>query len=89
LADEVIDVEHLTGEAWEGSPYVSLDSFLENAFVKGYSLPEITEMIRQIAEKRIIQRVYERSQGNKRRTCEALGIDYSTLFRKMKEYGIH
>ncbi|MGQ9663292.1 MAG: sigma-54 interaction domain-containing protein, partial [Kiritimatiellia bacterium] len=89
LANEVIDVEHLTGEAWEGSPYVSLDSFLENAFVKGYSLPEITEMIRQIAEKRIIQRVYERSQGNKRRTCESLGIDYSTLFRKMKEYGIH
>jgi len=41
-----------------------------------------------MAERRIIERVYEQSCRNKKKTSEILGIDYSTLFRKMKEYGI-
>jgi transcriptional regulator with PAS, ATPase and Fis domain len=45
-------------------------------------------MIRTMAEKRIIERVYEQSCRNKEKTSEALGIDYSTLFRKIKEYGM-
>jgi transcriptional regulator with PAS, ATPase and Fis domain len=41
-----------------------------------------------MVEKRIIERVYEQSRRKKKKTSETLGIDYSTLFRKMKEYGI-
>ena len=66
---------------------MSLDGLLENAFIKGLSLPAIDDAIRKAVEKKIIERVYEQSHHNKMKTCEALGIDYSTLYRKMKEYG--
>ena len=36
-------------------------------FVKGRSLHEINEMIRKVAEKRIIERVYEQSRRNKKK----------------------
>jgi transcriptional regulator with PAS, ATPase and Fis domain len=88
LADEVIEVEHFVSNASARETTESLDSCLENAFVKGHSIHEITEMIRKMAEKRIIARVYEKSSRNKRKTSKALGIDYSTLFRKMKEYDL-
>ena len=88
LADEVIEAEHLVSNAGTGERRESLDCCLENAFVKGRSIHEITEMIRKKVEKRIITRRYEQSSGNKKKTSEALGIDYSTLFRKMKEYGM-
>ena len=88
LADEVIEVEHLLGEAGEGEASVSLDSCLEKAFLKARPLHEINDMIRAAVEKKIIERVYEQSRRNKKKTCEALGIDYSTLFRKMKEHAI-
>jgi transcriptional regulator with PAS, ATPase and Fis domain len=88
LADEVIEVEHLVGNARAGETTESLDYCLENAFVKGHSIHEITEMIRKVSEKRIIARVYEQCYRNKRKTCEVLGIDYSTLFRKMKEHAL-
>ncbi len=86
LADEVIGVEHFVSSASAGETTESLDSCLENAFVKGHSIHEITEMIRKMAEKRIIARVYEQSGRNKKRTCGVLGMDYSTLFRKMRKY---
>ena len=88
FADEVIEVEHLLSNAREGETAGSLDGCLENAFVKGLSLHEINDVIRKVAERKIIERVYEQSSKNKTRTCEALGIDYSTLYRKIKEYAI-
>jgi two-component system response regulator HydG len=88
LADEVIEVEHLSNKGQEGGTSVSLDRCLENAFLKGHRLHEINVMIKTMAEKRIIERVYEQSRKNKKKTSEALGIDYSTLFRKMKEYAV-
>jgi DNA-binding protein Fis len=81
-------VEHFVNNARAGETAESLESCIENAFVKGHSIHEITEMIRKIAEKRIIARVYEQCHRNKRRTCEALGLDYSTLYRKMKEHAL-
>jgi transcriptional regulator with PAS, ATPase and Fis domain len=88
LAEEMIEEGHLVSNAREEEANGSLDSCLENGFVKGLSLHEINDSIRKVAEKKIIERVYEQSHQNKKRTCEALGIDYSTLFRKMKEYAI-
>jgi transcriptional regulator with PAS, ATPase and Fis domain len=87
FANEVIEAEHLLSSAREGGPAASLDGLLENAFVKGLALPAINDVIREAVEKKIIERVYEQSHKNKKKTCEALGIDYSTLYRKMKEYG--
>ena len=86
LADEVIEAEHLAGNGREGEPTASLDGLLENAFVKGLPLSAIKDVITRAVEKRIIDRVYGQSRNNKKKTCEALGIDYSTLYRKMKGY---
>ncbi len=87
LAEGVIEVEHLLGEAGEREGSVSsLDRCLENAFLKARPLHEINDLIRKVVEKKIIGRVYEQSHRNKKKTCEALGIDYSTLFRKIKEH---
>jgi len=88
LAEEVIEAEHFASDAGAGERTDSLDTCLENAFVKGHSIHEITEMLRKIAERKIIVRMYEQSRGNKKKTSEALGIDYSTLFRKMREYDL-
>jgi two-component system, NtrC family, response regulator HydG len=87
FADEVIEVEHFLNNACEPETATSLDGCLENAFVKGHSLHEIIDSVRKVAEKKVIERVYQSSK-NKMRTCEALGIDYSTLYRKMKEYAM-
>jgi transcriptional regulator with PAS, ATPase and Fis domain len=86
LADEVIEAEHLANNGREVEPTASLDGLLENAFVKGLPLSAIKDVITKAVEKRIIDRVYEQSRNNKKKTCEALGIDYSTLYRKMKGY---
>jgi transcriptional regulator with PAS, ATPase and Fis domain len=87
FADEVIEVEHLLGNGRGEETTLSLDGLVENAFVKGLSLAAIKDIIGKAVEKRIIERVYEQSRRNKKKTCEALAIDYSTLYRKMKGYG--
>ncbi len=88
FSNEVIEVEHLLDSAREEEATASLDRCLENAMVKCLSLHDINDMLRKKAEKRIIERVYAQSYKNKKKTCKALGIDYSTLYRKMKDYGI-
>jgi transcriptional regulator with PAS, ATPase and Fis domain len=87
-ADEVIEVEHLVSNPPREETTLSLDGCLENAFVKGCPLYEINDMVRRVVERRIIERVYEQSHRNKKKTCTVLGIDYSTLYRKMKDYEI-
>jgi two-component system, NtrC family, response regulator HydG len=84
FAGEVIEAEHLQNEAMHREEPTSLDGLLEKGIANGLSLHAMEESIRREAEKRIIQRMYEQSHQNKKRTCEALGIDYSTLYRKMK-----
>ena len=88
FADDVIEPEHLLVDAGGRQSTVSLDSLLENAFVKGLSLSAMNDLIRKAAEKRIIERVYQQSNGNKMKTCGVLGVDYSTLYRKIKEHGL-
>jgi transcriptional regulator with PAS, ATPase and Fis domain len=84
FADDVIEVEHLLSETASGETAGSLDSLLEKGIANSLSLHAMEEAIRKAAEKRIIERLYEQSHKNKKKTCEALGIDYSTLYRKMK-----
>ena len=86
LADDVIELEHLSSKGHEGGTRLTLDGCLENAFLKGRQLHDINELIRSMAERRIIERVYEQSCRNKKKTSEILGIAYSTLLRKMKDY---
>jgi DNA-binding NtrC family response regulator len=39
-------------------------------------------------ERRLMMAALERSRGSRRKTAKELGIDTSTLFRKIKWYGI-
>ena len=88
FANDVIEPEHLLVDACDRQAAASLDSLLENAFVKGLNLSAMNDLVRKAAEKRIIERVYHQSSGNKMKTCGVLGVDYSTLYRKMKEHGL-
>jgi DNA-binding NtrC family response regulator len=43
------------------------------------------EVVAQV-EREMIQRALERSRGNKIKTARWLGIDYKTLFNKLRQY---
>jgi DNA-binding NtrC family response regulator len=36
----------------------------------------------------LIRRILNQTHGNKRKTAEILKIDYTTLFEKLKKYGL-
>ena len=52
------------------------------------SLPEIVKPITQTLEKKIITEVLAETKGNKSEAARRLGIDYTTLLRKIKIYQI-
>lgn len=76
LADDWIRPEHLVNLADISKESVCVDS--------SGSLKEITKK----AEKEMIERVLGEERYNKRRAAEKLGVDYKTLYNKMKEYNI-
>ena len=53
------------------------------------SLPKVAGMTLQAGEKMMILDALRRNQGNKTRAAKALGIDASTLFRKIKTFDLH
>jgi len=55
---------------------------------EGAGLREVGQHAQMVAEKAMIQRVLEQTRGNKRKCAQVLKIDYTTLFEKMKKYGI-
>ena len=87
FADDVIEPEHLLVDTQQHQ-LTSLDALLEHALREGLPLAALHEKLGMMVDKRIIWRVYQQSYGNKATTCKALGIDYSTLYRKVKEYGL-
>lgn len=48
----------------------------------------LSEALRE-PEKRLIERVLRRTRGNKRATARKLGISRSTLYKKIKKYGLN
>jgi DNA-binding NtrC family response regulator len=55
---------------------------------EGAGLKEVGQHAQSMAEKAMILRVLEQTRGNKRKAAEILKIDYTTLFEKMKKFGI-
>jgi len=62
--------------------------FLPVGKVETGELARMGSLSLEEAEKRLIRRTLEVNRGNKRKTSLALGIAYSTLWSKMKKYGI-
>jgi DNA-binding NtrC family response regulator len=55
---------------------------------EGAGLKEVGQYAQAEAERALIVRVLNQVRGNKRKAAQALKIDYTTLFEKIKRYGI-
>ncbi len=55
---------------------------------EGAGLREVGQHAQMHAERALILRVLSQTRGNKRKASEALKIDYTTLFEKIKKYKI-
>jgi DNA-binding NtrC family response regulator len=55
---------------------------------EGAGLREVGQHAQMQAERALILRVLSQTRGNKRKAAEALKIDYTTLFEKIKKYKI-
>jgi len=88
LASDQIRPEHLPPElaatAQSSSPALLIQANLDE-------IRPIKEVSREIVariERELIQRALQRTGGNKVKTARWLGIDYKTLFNKLKQYHI-
>jgi len=55
---------------------------------EGAGLREVGQYAQMQAERALILRVLTQTRGNKRKAADALKIDYTTLFEKIKKYNI-
>jgi DNA-binding NtrC family response regulator len=55
---------------------------------EGAGLKEVGQYAQAEAERALIVRILNQVRGNKRKAAQALKIDYTTLFEKIKRYGI-
>jgi DNA-binding NtrC family response regulator len=67
---------------------IRLPSITEIRVREGAGLKEVAAMAQAEAEKSLIKRILTQTNGNKRKTAEILKIDYTTLFEKLKKYGL-
>jgi DNA-binding NtrC family response regulator len=67
---------------------IRLPSTEEIRLREGAGLREVGQYAQAQAERAMIVRVLGQTNGNKRKTAEILKIDYTTLFEKIKKYGI-
>jgi DNA-binding NtrC family response regulator len=67
---------------------IRLPSSAEIRLREGAGLKEVAALAQAEAEKSLIKRVLTQTNGNKKKSAEILKIDYTTLFEKLKKYGI-
>jgi two-component system response regulator HydG len=93
LADKVVDMEHLPDNLFtlKRKELIksdkSIDSFLEEALIKGYSMDRAIQNIKEFAEKDLIGKALNMT-NNKSMASKVLKIDYSTFYRKFKKYDL-
>jgi len=80
-----IEARHLPAPLLAGSPGAGEPT--GPASLSGREFPSLTAA-REDFEKRYIWRKYQECGGNMRRTAEALQVERSNLYRKMKGYGL-
>jgi two-component system nitrogen regulation response regulator NtrX len=85
--DETIERRHLPASLLEGLP---AEAPAVSGVAPGVALPEPGTLAeaREDFERRFILAKYRECGGNMSRTAEALGVERSNLYRKMKGYGI-
>lgn len=75
----IITPEHLA---------IRLPSASEIRLREGAGLKEVGALAQSEAEKGLIKRVLAQTRGNKRKAAQILKVDYTTLFEKIKKYGL-
>ncbi|PLV60510.1 Fis family transcriptional regulator [Thermotoga sp. KOL6] len=55
---------------------------------KGIDLKRFVESVVEFVEKKMIEKALEESEGNRKKACEILKMNYKTLSYKMKKYGL-
>jgi DNA-binding NtrC family response regulator len=68
---------------------IRVPSSAEIRLREGAGLKEVAALAQAEAEKSLIKRVLTQTNGNKKKSAEILKIDYTTLFEKLKKYGLH
>ncbi len=68
---------------------IRLPSAADIRLREGAGLKEVGAYAQAEAEKGLIKRVLTQTNGNKRKAAEILKVDYTTLFEKLKKYGMH
>ena len=86
LADKVILPEHLPSHIKDVSP--ADKSYLDIKLPLGSSLKELKGLTLSQAEKSLIEHILKQTNHNKTKAAKLLGIDYKTLYNKMKQYNI-
>jgi len=67
---------------------IRLPSSADIRLREGAGLKEVAALAQAEAEKSLIKRVLTQTNGNKKKSAEILKIDYTTLFEKLKKYGL-
>lgn len=67
---------------------IRLSTVPEIRLREGAGLKEVAALAQAEAEKSLILRVLSQTRGNKKKCAEILQIDYTTLFEKLKKYGL-
>ena len=86
LADDIILPEHLSLNMQKVNDEPGINGNIE--LQKDVPLKKMSEMITEKVEKKLIIQALEEKHWNKRKTARILGIDYKTLYNKMKKYSI-
>jgi putative PEP-CTERM system response regulator len=68
---------------------IRIPSAAEIRLREGAGLKEVGAYAQAEAEKGLIKRVLTQTRGNKRKAAEILKVDYTTLFEKLKKYGLN
>jgi len=86
--DNPIQMHHLNFTAQPLFPDKGTPNFLPTIHDEGKSLKEIVNDRVAVVEKEIIGKVLKEAKGNKSRTAKKLQVDYKTLLKKIKAYGL-
>ncbi len=84
VCEGVITVNHLSDTVRNPAPGLTADEATDTPIERGTTLPDMVQML----EEREIGKALERSDNNKSRAAEMLGVSRFTLQRKLDKYGM-
>jgi two-component system, NtrC family, response regulator AtoC len=88
LAADRIEPEHLPPEIAADAERAGTELHIQADWDDIRPIKEVSREVVAQVEKELIVRALKKSQNNKIKTARWLGIDYKTLFNKLKQYGL-